>query len=897
MKFTRRDGIIGAWSENGVFDDAQYIPLIQSLSMNVSTNVSTLSMSGTYKKRHETLTAPTVECSMEILAKDNVFNEELGFLQTPTETRKSIFKKINEPIQFSAFLKDQDGDLIDSLGGETYGFFVSNCYLDSYSLSIRAGSLGVHTISFSGDNISSDKVDSSENIQDLRPKNIALASRTFLYDGDSLFPQPVTDFSMEFSVDRKTKYLFPASSSSLEVSSNRLLAPRLNDAESSITCDISVVTTMSNEEYLERSSDSRELIDKLFKDFKIVIQDSDNEIPNETTLFFHNAVLNELSVDQSIDGLMTLDYRFSVVAPTSGHTYGEGIEIMSRKEKYSLCKDSSDLSKVLSTYKNDVIDGIWDWNLNSLQSGAYAFNDSASTTTITNPMTEFRTESLPNLTNGNNMFSGRTKFKFFSKTPNLKTSNNMFSCRGLGEMYGFDGEYNESLPELTSSNAMFSGCENLTSFKLTAPKLTSASSIVLECKNLRTVYLDAPNVTNYNYAFNTTSSCEKYEFPSGFENATSIYSIFDGSNVSECLWTFPKAINAGYAFQKCNNLKELVLSLPVATDVRYFVAYSQSLQKLHLDAPKAIKLSSFARNCFYLTDVKVKHGVTLENNKSASTDTMFYSCLRLARADIDTSAFRSFSYFSERTGWEEFDHDCSNVIFGNNAFMYNAGGLKMSVFKCEFPKLEEAERMFSGCSFTHEFAYPVDINGECIWKTKLPQDGDKVKYLTLPNLVRANNMFLNTQLYKNSAISILNSLREKDETITKTANGVTPDWKIVLGIHVDYKEDEEVLRAIEDARSKGWNVTVGWTGTAGTASYSVPSSPVTVDSRTKEKLFIRKELDRFGDYTDKNGDKWFISYGHDVNNFEEWEVCNSVEEKLEEWGLEYTGTIIPDEIH
>lgn len=802
MKFTRRDGIIGAWSENGAFDDTQYIPLIQSLSMNVSTNVSTLSLSGTYKKRHETLTAPTVECSMEILAKDTVFNEELGFLQTPTESRKSIFKNINEPLQFSAFLNDQDGDLIDALGGETYGFFVSNCYLDSYSLSIQAGSLGVHTISFSGDNISSDKVDASENIQDLRPKNIALASRTFLYDGESLFPQPVTDFSMEFSVDRKTKYLFPSSSTSLEVSSNKLLAPRLNDAESSVTCDISVATTMTNEEYLERSSDSRELIDKLFKDFKIVIQDSDDAIPNETTLFFHNAILNELSVDQSIDGLMTLNYRFSVVAPTSGHTYGEGIEIMSRKEKYSLCKNSSDLSNVLSTYKNDVIDGIWDWNLDSLQNGNYAFNDTASSTTITVPMTEFRTPILPSLTNGNNMFQQRMKFKFFSKTPNLKSANSMFSCSGLGINYGFDGEYNESLPELTTAESMFEGCENLTSFKLTAPKLTSASRITLRCKKLKSIYLDAP---------------------------------------------------------------------------------------------KAINLASFARGCPYLTDAKVKHGITLENNKSSDTGIMFYSCDRLQKVDIDTSAFRSLSYFSENTGWTEFDHDCSNVVYGNNAFMYNSTGMKMSVFRCEFPKLEEAERMFNRCAYTHEFAYPVDVNGDCIWRTGLPQDGDKVKYLTLPNLVRGGNMFLNCQLYKNSAISILNSLREKDETITKTANNVTPDWKIALGIHVDYKEDEEVLQAIENARNKGWTVTVGWLGTPGTAPYGVSSTPAMV--RTRERIFIKKDLDSCGDYTDKNGDKWFITSGHDVNDPDEWELCDSVEEKIKEWGLEYTGTIIPEDIH
>lgn len=897
MKFTRRDGIIGAWSENGAFDDTQYIPLIQSLSMNVSTNVSTLSLSGTYKKRHETLTAPTVECSMEILAKDTVFNEELGFLQTPTESRKSIFKNINEPLQFSAFLNDQDGDLIDALGGETYGFFVSNCYLDSYSLSIQAGSLGVHTISFSGDNISSDKVDASENIQDLRPKNIALASRTFLYDGESLFPQPVTDFSMEFSVDRKTKYLFPSSSTSLEVSSNKLLAPRLNDAESSVTCDISVATTMTNEEYLERSSDSRELIDKLFKDFKIVIQDSDDAIPNETTLFFHNAILNELSVDQSIDGLMTLNYRFSVVAPTSGHTYGEGIEIMSRKEKYSLCKNSSDLFNVLSTYKNDVIDGIWDWNLDSLQNGSYAFNDTASSTTITVPMTEFRTESLPSLTNGNNMFQQRTKFKFLSKTPNLKSADLMFSCRGLGINYGFDGEYNESLPELTTAHSMFEGCENLTSFKLTAPKLTNAYQITLECKNLKSIYLDAPNVTNFSYAFNTTSACEKYEFPSGFENATTIYSIFDASNLSECPWTFPKATNAAYAFQKCKNLKELVLTLPVATDVRNFTAYCDTLQKLHLDAPKAINLNEIARNCPYLTDVKVKHGVTLENNKSSSTSIMFYNCLRLQKVDIDTSAFRNLSYFGERTGLTEFDHDCSNVVYGNNAFMYNSGGMKMSVFRCEFPKLEEAERMFANLPYTYEFAYPVDVNGDCIWRTGLPQDGDKVKYLTLPSLVRADNMFVNCRLYKNSAISILNSLREKDETIAKTANDVTPDWKISMGIHVDYKEDEEVLQAIENARNKGWTVTIGWHGTPGTAPYGVSSTPAVVNSRTRERIFIKKELDSCGDYTDKNGDKWFITSGHDVNNPDEWEVCDSVEEKLKEWGLEYTGTIIPEDIH
>ena len=67
-------------------------------------------------------------------------------------------------------------------------------------------------------------------------------------------------------------------------------------------------------------------------------------------------------------------------------------------------------------------------------------------------------------------------------------------------------------------------------------------------------------------------------------------------------------------------------------------------------------------------------------------------------------------------------------------------------------------------------------------------------------------------LEKESALRILNSIPEWSDGKTH---------ELMIGIHIDYQTDDEVLTAITNAESKGWTMTVQWNGTATATAASV----------------------------------------------------------------------------
>lgn len=66
------------------------------------------------------------------------------------------------------------------------------------------------------------------------------------------------------------------------------------------------------------------------------------------------------------------------------------------------------------------------------------------------------------------------------------------------------------------------------------------------------------------------------------------------------------------------------------------------------------------------------------------------------------------------------------------------------------------------------------------------------------------------QFNKNIAITILSKFQSKENL---KAMGLGTRCIGNIGIHVDYKNDEEVLAAIAEVEAKGWNLTVQWNGT------------------------------------------------------------------------------------
>ena len=103
-------------------------------------------------------------------------------------------------------------------------------------------------------------------------------------------------------------------------------------------------------------------------------------------------------------------------------------------------------------------------------------------------------------------------------------------------------------------------------------------------------------------------------------------------------------------------------------------------------------------------------------------------------------------------------------------------------------------------------------------------------------------MFQDCQLNKESALRVLTSI---------------PAWSdgavhsILMGIHVDNKNDSEVLAAIENAKNRGWTVTMQWNGT--------PTN--TASTFGFKRVWVRKTQDaEYGRYADADGTRWQVEW-------------------------------------
>lgn len=188
------------------------------------------------------------------------------------------------------------------------------------------------------------------------------------------------------------------------------------------------------------------------------------------------------------------------------------------------------------------------------------------------------------------------------------------------------------------------------------------------------------------------------------------------------------------------------------------------------------------------------------------------------------SLYNGYSMFEECKALTSFEGDMPNLTEAKYMFWRSN---KLSSFKGDVSKLRFGTYMFQGCSLT---SFENDLGqlytGDYMFRS-CPLTNFKISLKTLSSgtymfagcplrnfeselgqLYAGDYMFNVCKLNKESALRILNSL-------TKWVNGT---HKLTIGIHVDHKNDEEVLAAITNAESKNWTITVQWNGTATAAS-------------------------------------------------------------------------------
>lgn len=538
MKFIKRDDILLAWGNDEI---QYYVPLVQSLGVNIGTNVATVAQSGTYEKRQEILTSPTIEIPIEILGKDNVINEEFYFFNSPSEIEKPIFNDINSPINIFVLLNDKNehDDLIKIVESasygeshDVYGLEINNCYLDSYSLSIQAGDLIIHSLSFSGNNAEGKRIPivDARNNKDLVKKNIGLASNFNLYASDRLFNQPVSSFSISLNIDRKTKYVF-AKKSDISDNTNNGLSPKINKAESSCNCILNINTVCDlkskdfTTEYLRNA-------ESLLKDFRIIHDEpSINDAPIRTSINFYNATLNDIEIEENVDGFMNISYSFNVVVPTEAvNDIRKGITTRKRYEKYILATNRRDMLNIDANYRTDLRNGVWDWELDNLEDGSDLFN--FQNVQGENLLTAFNTHCLPRLNNGSRMFQ---------ETANLE---------GLDLI----------LPECTGMRGFASYSKAIKKAVLDIPKCTILNEAFRNIPTLKELTIKRHNSTSAATMCYQDSQLDKIDMD--FSNITSLSYFAEGAGFLDFKHNLSKVENGNNAFMSCKKMYEFNSALP-----------------------------------------------------------------------------------------------------------------------------------------------------------------------------------------------------------------------------------------------------------------------------------------------------------------------------------------------
>lgn len=190
------------------------------------------------------------------------------------------------------------------------------------------------------------------------------------------------------------------------------------------------------------------------------------------------------------------------------------------------------------------------------------------------------------------------------------------------------------------------------------------------------------------------------------------------------------------------------------------------------------------------------------------------------------------------------------IAFGNGV----RNSSKLEIFDGYMQKVTDATNAFNGCSL-RVFTSP------------------------LPALTAGSGMFHNCALEKEYAINILSSLQ------TATSAPSVWTWKITIGIHIDNKNDEEVLATISDASAKGWEVTTQWNGTATTSTYSLRPTQ-------SQPIYAKYEADELGMYIDTNNVRYSVNWGHMISSPDGkspdelgYQEFASLEEALTTWEL------------
>lgn len=136
------------------------------------------------------------------------------------------------------------------------------------------------------------------------------------------------------------------------------------------------------------------------------------------------------------------------------------------------------------------------------------------------------------------------------------------------------------------------------------------------------------------------------------------------------------------------------------------------------------------------------------------------------------------------------------------------------------------------------------------------------------NVEHWNDAFPESILDKESVLGILKASKIP---VTPTSANIPSHF----GIHVDYKDDEEVLAAIKTFEDGGWKLVIRWNGT--------PTSEISLIDL--KEIWCKVIESEYGEYTDENGTCVSLDWGHHVTDTIGYKPFFSLEEAIAHFNI------------
>ena len=304
--------------------------------------------------------------------------------------------------------------------------------------------------------------------------------------------------------------------------------------------------------------------------------------------------------------------------------------------KYINCTTVDEMYVIDSTCpNNDIVDGIWNENLEKLTNCQSSYNYRSPFEEITDIIT-FNSD-LSSLENGYGMFAAAVNLIEFN-VPNLNSLTYAYRMfENCSNLQSFDCD----MMSLTDGTQMFYGCEKLSSFISNIEALTNGYIMFKDCRNLSNVEADLKSLTN-------------------------------GHSM----------------FYNCENLSSFTHDMNSLTHGQLMFYNCTSLSTFTSDMNALLHCDNMFYNCSSLTTVE-------SDMKSLKDGTnLFYYCYNLAAFGGELSSLTNGSYMFSYNNLSTFNETLSSLTNGRGMF---SDCFNLSSFASNLSSLTDGNYMFYGC--------------------------------------------------------------------------------------------------------------------------------------------------------------------------------------------------------